>query len=349
MQRHSIEQFREAGWDEQNAAALLQYSEQLSARSLPVIFDASHLSGLLGVKVEYLYGVCNAPSLFYRRIVVSKASGGNRVLHEPLPTLKLVQRWILSEILEKTKAHKAAHAYESGRNIKKMMRIHRAKRHCVRLDFEKCFDNVVASQVYGFFASLGYFPHVSALLAGLCCAERGVAQGAPTSGALLNRVLSSFDETMLSYAQGKEAFYSRYADDLLFSSNRPFDVKLLVSVVSEVALPLGQKVNKRKTRVMGRGVVPQACGVVFGNPKLSVRKSLRREFSQRIHWIERNGISSEAARFEHTEEGYLNWLSGRLNWFEQIMGKQARFTAWRRVIRLEREALLRVQQPIRSS
>lgn len=333
---YNLESFTSRGWHQSDAEVLQRYAITLAQRGLPVIFDEEHAALWLRTKLEYLYGVANSPAGYYRRFNVAKKSGGLRTINEPLPTLKSAQKWILNNILAKIDVHKSAHAYEQGRSVKKMMLVHKAKRYSVRLDLSNCFDNIRIDQVYNVFVNAGYFSHVSALLASVCFCESGIAQGAPTSGSILNRIMRACDDDIFEYCAVRKVYYSRYADDLIFSSNSLIDVESLVQYVSSVLRSTGQKINKSKTRVMGRSIMGQACGIVYGNKNLTVNKRVRREIRKSIYYLEKNGILFEADRVGGDPVYYLNNLDGRVNWCMHIMGKKEEFLKWKRIISEER-------------
>jgi len=220
-----------------------------------------------------------------------------------------------------------------------MMLIHKGNKFSVRLDIFKCFDNVTRSSVVNFFTRIGYFDHIARILAGLCCLEKGLPQGAPTSGALLNRLLIEFDNDMLEWCMGRGLRYTRYSDDIIVSCNEPISEKDIVSKVQEGLERNDQNLNKSKTRVMGKATVAQSCGVVHGNKYLTVSKSIRREFSKEMHYIRLNGIVFEANQRGVAPFALLNTMTGRLNWFKQIMGRRPQFEIWERELAEQRDTL----------
>ena len=50
----------------------LRYAKNLHDKNLPVIFDHTHLSLLMGIDNEYLHRISNAPKLFYRTFYIKK-------------------------------------------------------------------------------------------------------------------------------------------------------------------------------------------------------------------------------------------------------------------------------------
>ena len=85
----------------------LDYAEKLYNQNLPIIYNPSHFSKLVGYSLQYLYAASNASSKFYREFEIKKKNGSFRKISEPLPSLKEIQKWILENILNKINDKKA--------------------------------------------------------------------------------------------------------------------------------------------------------------------------------------------------------------------------------------------------
>src|SRR5699024_7743707 len=102
----------------------LSYAKNLYNNKLPIIYDSYHFSNLIGLDYTYLMAASNSPKHFYRRFKIPKRSGGERVIHEPLPDLKEIQKWIVNEILSKIEVSEYSKAYRSNSSIKDNARFH---------------------------------------------------------------------------------------------------------------------------------------------------------------------------------------------------------------------------------
>lgn len=137
LQQIASERFGEA-----NTQRLVAYAKALIDNDLPVVFDGFHLSYYVGLKANYLYGISNAASYYYRKFRIAKRSGGFRSISEPLPTLKKAQNWLLLNIFSKVPSSKFCYSYIRGKSIKKMANIHRAQRYIYRIDIKKYFERI---------------------------------------------------------------------------------------------------------------------------------------------------------------------------------------------------------------
>lgn len=104
----------------EHIGVLDKYALRLETQGLPVIYDAEHLSQLLGYEITLLYAISNQQSLFYRSFYIPKRNGDKRLIREPLPSLKEIQRTILSDILNRFAVSKASKAFSAKSSIKKM-------------------------------------------------------------------------------------------------------------------------------------------------------------------------------------------------------------------------------------
>src|SRR5690625_1514757 len=164
----------------------LSYAKILYNNKVPIIFDYLHFSYLVGIHHTYIFKVANATGKFYRTFKIPKKSGGLRVIKEPLPNLKIIQRWILNNILIYQPISEFTKAYRIGHSIKDNARFHLNQKILLKIDIENYFGTIHSKNVYCFFRSLGYTKQLSTLFTNLCCLDHSLPQGATTSPMLSN-------------------------------------------------------------------------------------------------------------------------------------------------------------------
>ena len=103
----------------------------------------------------------------YRYRWIPKRNGGARLIEQPKPVLKHVQRVLLREIVERVPVHPAAHGFRRGRSALTHAGGHVQKRVVIRLDLEDYFASVAAGRVYGIFRRCGYPEPVAHMLTAL--------------------------------------------------------------------------------------------------------------------------------------------------------------------------------------
>ncbi len=204
-------------YTKEEISKFLDYAENLGKKNLPIIFDTFHFSLLVGYHLSYLYSAANAPDYFYRKFKIKKNSGGLREIAEPLPSLKEIQRWILRNILYKCKFNKYVKSYIPNMSIKDNARFHRNQKMVLSIDIKNFFPSIKIKKVFYFFENLGYSNSVSGLLSNLCCLNKSLPQGSPTSPALSNLIFSKVDNRIIGFTRKEGIRYTRYSDDLTFS------------------------------------------------------------------------------------------------------------------------------------
>ncbi len=272
---------------------------RLSRFGLPVLRDGGDVAALLGVPIETLRWLTfhrrGATLVHYHRYDVAKRTGGVRCISAPKPKLAAAQQAVLSAVLARVPADDAAHGFVPGRSIVTNAAPHAGRAVVVNLDLRDFFPSVTFRRVKGLFHEFGYGEHVATVLALLCTepprvpatvdgkryhvalGERVLPQGACTSPAVTNLLCRSFDRRLGGLARRYGFAYTRYADDLTFSSAEAgADVGRLLRFVRRVIADEGFTEHPTKTRVMRASARQEVTGVtVNARPKLS-RSDLRR-------------------------------------------------------------------------
>jgi len=150
------------------------------------------------------------------------------------------------------------------------------------------------------------------------CTNKGfAAQGFPTSPSLANIVLRGFDKQISEYCDENDIAYTRYADDLTFSSKTLEKEQLRNIIQKKVIRQLwayGFEPNKKKTSFKGRAGRLRVCGVVV-NEKKNVQRSVVRLFRAKVH----NATKKYA---ERTTKSRLRQLKGFASFVMSINRRQ---------------------------
>jgi RNA-directed DNA polymerase len=298
---------KRAHYPKEHLEACLSYAHPLYTSGVPVIYDLDHLSALVGYDRDYILGCSYAPERFYRRFTVPKRSGGERVIDEPLPSLKQIQRWVLDRILYAEPVSPYAKGFVPGRSIKENARFHRKRPLLLSLDIQDFFPSIKRPRIYGIFRGFGYTQEVANILARLCTRDECLPQGAPTSPALSNIFAKRLDRRLAGLARKLKARYTRYADDLAFSGM--FSPGKVIKVVREVLAADELTLNEAKTRLMERHQRQEVTGVVV-NERLRAARDLRRRLRQAIYYIDTYGLGSHLEHIKEFRGRYIYHLMG---------------------------------------
>ncbi|HQY61719.1 MAG: RNA-directed DNA polymerase [Myxococcales bacterium] len=290
---------------------------RLQKQGLPVLRTAEDLARAAGVTVPELRFLAYARTTtaarvsHYRRFQIPKKTGGVRIISAPMRRLKALQRWLLDAVLARVEVHDAAHGFRAERSIVTNAGPHVGARVVVNLDLKDFFPTVTLPRIRGVFRSLGYGEHLATIFALLASepdtvrvaldgAEYDVAQGprrlpqgAPTSPAITNVLCRRLDRRLFHAAKKLGFAYSRYADDLTFSStSKEENAGQLLKQVRFIVAAEGFVPHPDKTRVLRKGRQQEVTGVVV-NDKLGVDRVTLRRFRALLHALDKDGANGK--------------------------------------------------------
>ena len=105
-------------------------------------------------------------------------------------------------------------------------------------------------------------------------------QGAPTSGALANVIMHPCDEVLGQLARSHNLVYTRYADDITFSSSKRFsrtEVGAIIKSAGETLREHGLRPHKGKTRVSPPGSRHVVLGLLVDGDSLRLGRGVRQQ------------------------------------------------------------------------
>lgn len=258
---------------------------RLAENSLPEIKDQHALAVQLGITMSQLRWLCYQRDVdtgtHYRRWHIPKRTGGLRLISAPKPLLMGVQRWLNVNVMERLPVHGAAHGFVRGRSTATNAEVHANAATIVKLDLKSFYPTITTPRVKGLLRKAGYGEQVATLMALLmtespreemmlreklhhvAIGPRSLPQGAPTSAATTNALCVRLDARLTGLAKALGFRYTRYADDLTFSSpRRKSHVGKLIDAVGRIVVAEGFVVHPDKTRVMRAGSRQTVTGLV---------------------------------------------------------------------------------------
>jgi len=234
--------------------------------------DLTEFAQKLGISERILLNYTKNASKHYREYW---SPPNKRLIYSPNKNLKTIQRFIIDEFLTES-FFDCVHGYVKGRSIITNAQMHVDNRYVLVMDIENFFSSIKKSHVAEIFSKL-HCHKISTELAELCTYKGFLPQGAPSSPVLSNYFFRSYDEEILKVCNRFGVVYTRYADDLTFSSNSIDD---LTEIKKEVGLIVNKneilKENTKKTRIM-RGKMPiLVTGINIQNSVLQVQKKQKK-------------------------------------------------------------------------
>ncbi len=171
----------------------------------------------------------NAPRK-YRVYSIPKRTIGYRTIAHPSKKLKEIQRVCDSILQDILPIHSCAYAYIKGSSIKKNAQLHVSQKYLLKMDFSNYFNSITPEMFWGKFDKLDVLIDLKEKnkLTKVIFWQPNrndpdklkLSIGAPTSPLISNFVAYDFDRNLSEWCLSQGVVYSRYADDLTFSTNK---------------------------------------------------------------------------------------------------------------------------------
>jgi RNA-directed DNA polymerase len=259
----------------------IAFFDELIGRGIPPLVNPKFFAYILGVSPKLIYAMVHVPSRYYRTFAIPKRTGGTRTISSPRVFLKAIQKWLMINVLYKRSLPGHVTGFTPHKSILDNATFHVGKQHLVRIDIEDFFPSIGLGEVETIFRSFGYKQEVVNLLSRLTLLNGELPQGAPTSPYLANLVFLPSDETIEALATERNITYSRYADDLTFSSDEPFDGDFLLRIENVIG-GAGFRINREKFLKVGKGQRHITTGFVV-NEKVHPSRTFRRRLRAKFH------------------------------------------------------------------
>lgn len=279
--------------------------------------EVSSLARDLGVPARTLYAVSNSLPRHYRQAELPKRDGGVRRLWVPDGQLKDIQRRILGRLLAFRPASPYASAYRFGMGVAQNAARHTGRDWLLKLDIREFFDHILYRDVKdAAFPKEIFSEPLRVLLAMLCYYREGLPQGAPTSPAVANLVMTGFDGRVGEWCRTRGITYTRYCDDLAFSAGHPMEG--LVPYVEGELRTMGLFLRRDKTVLAGPGRRKLVTGLL-AHEKVNFPAERRRALRQEVYYCRKFGVEGHLAALglEEAPERRLQRLLGQADFWLQ--------------------------------
>ena len=257
---------------------------------------------------------------YYSSFEIPKASGGIRHISASSGLLKAIQKSLSFKLSEHLKSNSSyvSHGFIKGRSIFSNAHIHVNKKFVLRIDLKDFFDSFHFGRVSGFFQKNLNFQcsrTVAICLAQLCCYQQKLPQGAPSSPVATNLICQILDRRILNLSKRYKVDYTRYADDLTFSTNRlgfQDDWKGFYNKLKRIIDKAGFEIHESKTRFTTHDTRQVVTGLTV-NKKINSSKVFIKNTRAMADHLYRNSTFNIG-----TEPGTINQLEGRFAFIAQV-------------------------------
>ena len=301
----------------------------------------------------------------FRTFHIRKKSGGFREIKAPCTQLDVILTCVNILLKSMYEPSDVAMGFTSGRSVIDNAQIHVGHNYVFNIDLKDFFPSIVQPRVWKRLQlpPFNFSQNVANVLAGLCCSydenvkANVLPQGSPASPLLTNAICDKLDRRMKGVAKRFGLHYSRYADDMTFSSmhnvyqeGSEFRVE-----IQRIIADQGFTMNDRKTRLQKTGTRQEVTGLT-----VNAVANVSRKYISDLRWIlsvwEKEGYAKAYAMFYPKykyEKGYIkkgepvmeNVIGGKLNYLRMVRGEnnaayrklQARYNALQELVFVDTE------------
>ena len=254
----------------------------------------SDLADLLGYKpkaVSYiLYKIPKDKK--YIEFEIPKKNGKTRQIKAPTEKLKHIQKRLadllnecFDQISKENNKKSLSHGFRKNHSIVTNARNHKNKRYVFNVDLQDFFPSINFGRVRGFFIKNRHFnlePKVATVITQIACHDNELPQGSPCSPIISNLIGHLLDVRMANLAKKTKCTYSRYADDLTFSTNKKcFPDSIAIKkdennwvtgnrLIKEIE-KVGFSLNTKKTSMQFKTARQMTTGLIV-NEKINIRR-----------------------------------------------------------------------------
>lgn len=295
---------------------IFHYEFNMSAKEFwDIIYSKNHYSSYISKKIP-------------------KANGSERELLIPPKPVKDLQKKFaiilsdcLFEIRKKNPNYLVCnHAFEKKKSIITNAKLHRNKNYVLNIDLSDFFGSIHYGRIYSFFKKDTHFKlndKIAKIIAQISCYrdpynKTFLPQGSPLSPVIASLIGNLLDIQLIKIAKKYKLTYSRYADDLTFSSNMPIPKDLIYwnehlstwktgYLLQQIVHNAGFKINEQKTRLFSSRQQQTVTGIVV-NRNLNVNNIYQKNNRAMLH-----NLYTHGEFFIGKNQGTIDQLIGRLN------------------------------------
>lgn len=248
------------------------------------MLNIKDISTKIGLPSSYLKLLFLYHNKYYKTYYIKKTSGKKeRLIASPNYEIKAIQSWILRNYLEKIVVNDRATGFVHGRSIKLNANFHLGQKFLLCLDIRNFFPSISKDKIYTVLKDELKEDFLATFISELCTFNSTLPQGGVTSPALSNIIFKPQDEKITKLCNETNVNYSRYADDLCFSSNYFKNLIDLVPKIREILNKSGFALNDDKTRFMSGKHKIVVTGLYLNSGRITVGRERKRIVRAALH------------------------------------------------------------------
>ncbi len=281
-----------------------------------------------------LLAIASHPDKHYQSYRLPKKKNGFRLIHQPSDKLALYQK-VTKRYL--TRHYQQQYNYPfvaaTGTNLKTNIisnaQWHTNKKHILTIDLTNFYDNITTQHLWMWISRLPLLNEsLKILLTALLTYQNRLPQGAPSSPIAANISFAHTDGLLYDFCSQNNITYSRYVDDLTFSSNN-YIKKDFLHEIENILNSHGFTINPSKTRFVSIGKAQKVTGLIV-NKKVNIPRTQYKQIRAIVHNISQKGLHAAAKKYfnlsndisDHQIEHFYRIIYGYLLFFKQVKGNK---------------------------
>lgn len=284
------------------------------------------------------------PTQRYKTFTIPKKSGGVRTISSPRGSLKSMLAYLNVIFQAMYEPTEAAMGFVPGRSITDNATVHTGRKYVFNTDLKDFFPSVRQPRIWKMLQLKPFSMNqeLASVIAGLCCMQdangNGVLpQGSPCSPILTNIVCRNLDRRLQGVAKRFNLKYTRYADDITFSSDYNVfqEGSEFRKEFERIVEDQNFDINDKKTRLQKCGQRQEVTGLVV-NQKVNVAKEYSRDLRSLLHIWKMYGKEQAYAKFyarymsskaysrkKNTIPSMPAVITGKLLYMKMVMGENS--------------------------
>lgn len=280
----------------------------IESLDLPMMKSFDDLVQNLRLSAKLVYWLTSSSPQKYKTFYLTKKDGSKRRIDAPVRSLKIVQRWILDNILVKIKVSPYSFGFKSGEKgspLVKCAEKHKNNLFILKVDLKNFYPSIKKERVYYTFLDLGYNSSVANLLTDICVRDDYLPQGAVTSAYLANLICRDLDYRIAGYCNKRDIIYTRYADDLTFSCDNRETLHKSLFTIRRIIEGEKFELNTNKIHFMTPKCRKSVLGITLNENSLKAPYEMKRMVRRLIHYQIATGDYTDNDKIR----GYISYIT----------------------------------------
>lgn len=233
--------------------------------------------------------------VFYVEQVKKSGKVKLRTFEPSKSQLKVIQKKIANKILTKIPLLSVVQGGTKGKSNISNARLHQGKKYHLCTDISSFFPSISCHDVHNMLKRNGFTPKLATIITRLTTYRGHLPQGTPSSTMIANLVFQKVDKELLKICNANKIVYSRFVDDLVFSSQSCF--KYLQNDLLNVISKHGFKRSHSKTFYK---IGPtEVTGILVKQNNLAITNKTKNKLNTDLSESSRKGLELYIKRIEN--------------------------------------------------